>query len=150
MLTVVIKYKRKHDADWQTVTLPYDAYFESDQDDPLNVDSVPIHDHAIDYLSDLPASEIQATKLDISDTDNNLSISITETFWNNFNNRVIERVDFGFQETYNEIIIQSRTQEEPVVTEVIRLVRQQGVLTAVYHGFISDNPDGSQSEHMVF
>jgi hypothetical protein len=150
MITINIKYKLKRDNNFNTITLLPEDYFLPDEDGIIRFDSVPINDHAIDYLNNIFDSEIQTTIIQITDNEVIQSIDIRETFWNSSKNRVIERIDSKFAVIYNEIIVQSVLQCNPSVTEVIRLIRDNKIgLTPVYHGFITDNDDGSQSEQKV-
>jgi len=150
MVNIAISYKLVHDNNWITITLSPDDYFLPDQEDDISIDSIPAYDHAIDYLVNISYLEIKSTLINLSDNESNQSITITETFWNTFKNRIIERIDSGLSVTYNEIIVQSIINDHPNVTEVIRFVREDnGCLTPVYHGLITDNADGSQSENKV-
>jgi len=65
----------------------------------VSIDSVPIYDHAIDYLTDIADAAIQGTIITISDIAKSTIITITEAFWSDLKNRVIERVDSGLSVT---------------------------------------------------
>jgi len=88
------------------------------------------------------------TKLTLSDKAQKAERVIRETFWNDGQNRVIEREDGSFA-PYWEAIVETKISEFPPVWEVLRLGRRQGILIPWYHGFIRDNEDGSQTETKV-
>ncbi|MCE5199170.1 MAG: hypothetical protein ABFD54_16235 [Armatimonadota bacterium] len=143
MITVKIEYMPVGDTDWKIIDISPEIYFIEDEK-PFNVESIPQYDHAIDYLCDSSKLNIRITRIRIQDDIGN-SIEITETFWDKQRNRVIERVDSGCS-PYQEIILDLRV---PDHHEIMRLVREDGYLTPVYHGIIVDNPDGSNTERKI-
>lgn len=126
-----------------------DEYFLAEPGLEMNWDQgVPIHDHAIDYLPE-PAESIEWTRLVVDDQARNRHLEITETFWNGGLNRVIERLDSG-SDSYNEIILDMRAPGTSGTSqEIVRLVRRDGRLEPCYHGFLTLNEDGAETERVV-
>jgi hypothetical protein len=75
-------------------------------------------------------------------------ISIIERFWNHGKNRLIERTETG-PNPYWEMILEIQANQKPPLWEIIRLGRENGIVTPSYHGLIQDNDDGSQTETVI-
>lgn len=145
---VTIEYSRVGETDWLKRRLRADEYFEIPPDGaPIDIDSVPLHSHAVDYL-DLEPCDVRVVRLVISGSPNGSSRTITETFWNEGKCRVTERADAGVH-SYWELIIESRVTDEPPEWDILRFVRKEGVLVPIYHAIIRENADGSQEENSV-
>lgn len=145
---VTLKYKTlSSNADWQFVELAPQEYFDLEPDEAVEIDSIPEYNHAIDYLG-LDSSEIDTTVLILTDEEREARRAITETFWNNGQNRLIERVDSG-RDPYWEMILEVQTSNIPPTWEVLRVCREDGAMKPIYHAFIRDNHDGSQIETRV-
>lgn len=153
MISISISYKFVSDAMWQSFDLSEAAYFDIDSADsePLDVESIPKYDDVLDYLfiriGD-DANKVTSAKIVITDSITDAKVELLTTYWNDQRNRIVESVVFGSR-NYYELIISSEISEFPCETEITRLIRKEGVLVPVYHGFIKDNPDGSQSERKV-
>jgi hypothetical protein len=144
-IQITIEHKKVGDTEWTVRHLTPDEYFEVSSDgDPITVNSVPRHDHGIDYLGFEPR-DIHTVRLIISDLSTGSVRTITETFWNKGKNRSIERVDTG-SEPYWELIVESLIFDAPPSWDILRVVRRDGVLEPVYHSLIRENDDGSQEE----
>jgi hypothetical protein len=144
-IQITIEYKKVGDTEWTVRHLTPDEYFEVSPDgDPITVDSVPRHDHGIDYLG-LEPRDVHAVRLIISGLSTGSGRTIAETFWNKGRCRAIERVDTG-SEPYWELMVESRISDAPPSWDILRVVRREGVLEPVYHGIIRENDDGSQEE----
>lgn len=67
---------------------------------------------------------------------------ITERFWNNRQNTIIERIDMDlskFQIIYNEIIIETLIKVNPNKWEILRMERKEQIMQPIFHSFIEDN-----------
>ncbi len=144
---VMLKYKTFSQADWQFIELAPQEYFDLEPNEEVEIDSIPEYNHAIDYLA-LDSSEIETTVLILTDEEQQARRAITETFWNNGQNRLIERVDSGC-DPYWEMILEVQTAHTPPTWEVLRVCREDGAMKPIYHAFIRDNHDGSQLETRI-
>jgi len=144
---VTLKYKTLSNADWQFIELAAQEYFDLEPDEEVEIDSIPEYNHAIDYLA-LDSSQIETTMLILTDEERQARRAITETFWNNGQNRLIERVDSG-SAPYWEMILEVQTGQAPPIWEVLRVCREDGAMKPIYHAFIRDNHDGSQFETRI-
>jgi hypothetical protein len=146
-LAITVNYLLIDSDSWQTRTLDVGHYFDLEPDEPVDLDSCPQHNHAIDYL-DLYPEQVQSTHLTLVNLKTHDQRVIVEKFWNQGKNRIIERTDLG-QTPYSETILEIQISETPLVWEVLRLSRDNGSLTPLYHAFLQDNTDGSQTETIV-
>ncbi|EGO63792.1 hypothetical protein [Acetonema longum] len=153
MIDIIIQFQEEGDLDWKAIELTPEDYFDLnylDQNEILEIDSIPVYNHAIDYLKNLQkcVNKVISTKITIQEADK--QISITEYYWNNQQNSIVERIDYIRSEKVLELIITSvKVKNDPVVWEIIRFVRIDGILVPQLHSFITDNPDGSQSEEKI-
>src|SRR5262249_33848733 len=113
------------------------------------LDSVPKYNHAVDYL-DIDRRLIRNTIIKLRDSQTTATLTITETFWNEGKNRIIERTDTGPGGEYWEVIVDTQAQDQSPIVEILRFGRQDGLITPWYHGFIARNQDGSETETKVY
>jgi hypothetical protein len=146
-IQVTIDYKLINSDRWESVEISPDVYFELDPGEEIELNSIPRYNHAIQYLNLAPKT-ILITKLTLVDKLRNNERLIVETFWNNGENRVIERIDRD-SHPYWEMILESKISNSPPLWEILRLGRQDGCLTRLYHGFIQESNDGSQTETLI-
>lgn len=142
-IKIQINFLEKGQNVWQCFALEPDAYFDED-DAPFSWDSVPRYNHAVDYL-DNPSASLQATKLVIEVAEVH-KVLITETFWNNGRNRLIERIDEDNGVCEREVIIKLLQSDDPETWEIIRCHQTNGFFNINYHGLIATNSDGTESE----
>jgi hypothetical protein len=145
-ILIELAHKRRDRPDWQSTSMRPEEYFDLEPGEAPSVGSVTRRNHAIDYLG-VDASLVEATRIRITDSTSNASRTITETFWNEGRSRVIERRDTPGE--YWELIFETPVSAQPSVWEILRLGRREGLLVPYYHGFVTDNPDGSQTELRV-
>ena len=143
-MQITLEYKLVNSDAWETVRLASDDFFELEPGEQATIDSVPKHNHGVDYLA-LEPPTVRTTRITIIDDVKKSNRVICETFWNNGQNRVIERTDHGVSE-YWEMIIRTRIRENPLTWDILRMGRQDGILVPFYHGIIQRNPDGSETE----
>jgi hypothetical protein len=146
-IDITIDFKRTNSTDWESVRLTPEEFFELEPGETPGLDSVPAHDHAVQYLQFDPR-RVRTTRLSIRDPARNDERRIIETFWNDGQNRVIERIDTGAAPHW-EMILEMHVGEGPTVWEIVRLGREGDVLVPLHHGHITDNQDGSQTETQV-
>lgn len=147
-VSVNIKYKLIHEQFWVNIDLEPQEYFELEEHEEIEVDSIPLFNHALDYIK-TDKDRVEITQILIHDSVKQAQIIITETFWGNQNNRIIERIDTGTNEEGELIIVESKIKDIPLVYEIIRFNRKEGILVPEYHGFITQNADGSESEEKI-
>ncbi len=146
-LRIAIGYKTSESDAWVSVVLSPEEYFDIEPDEVVGLNSVPKHNHGIDYLA-LDRLSVTTTKITLTDLRSGSSRVMQESFWNNGQNRVIERTDSGDDE-YWEMILDTHPDGSPLQREILRLVRRDGVVTPIYHGFFRQNQDGSKSETKI-
>lgn len=144
-VSVNIKYKLVNEQSWVNLAISPQEYFDLEEHEKIEVDSIPIYNHALDYINK-NKKEIEITQIAIYDHIKHARIIITETFWDNQNNRIIERIDTGKADEGELIIVESKIRDNPLVYEIIRFNRKDEILIPEYHGFITQNSDGSQTE----
>ncbi len=143
-IKITISYKLNHSNYWEYISLNPHDYFDLEPDEKITLDCIPQYNHAIDYLN-IDRTEISATKLSIIDENIENKSVIIEKFWHEGKNRLIERQDFG-DSPYWEMILEQELSQNPAVWEVMRLGKEDEVIVLLYHGFLQDNDDGSQTE----
>ena len=127
-----------------------EVFFDLDPGELAEIDSVPKHNHAIEYL-DADPGKIQHTVLAIANTETGASKVISETFWNGGKNRIIETNEKDDDARGNsELIVETAVNDQPLVTEIVRASRQEGPWALAYHVFIRRNPDGTEMEEKVY
>jgi hypothetical protein len=147
-ISVSLEYRTKESLTWKSIALSPEEYFDLEQNETVSWDSVPRHNHASDYLN-VELAIIRNTRLTVVDAQAKLTQQITEAFWKGGTNRVVERTDNGPDGDYWELIVEVRVSDEPVVWEILRLDRLNGVIAPNYHGFIQLRDDGSEKETKV-
>ncbi len=144
-ISIEIHYKRLNDTSWNKIILPPDIYFDLDEDEKAEVDSVPDYSNPLNYI-DRETNDIINIKILINDFKNNAWRTISYTYWNDQKSFIAERIDYINKTTKTEIIISADIQQDPRITDIIRAIRKDGMLFPIYHGVIKDNPDVSQQE----
>lgn len=147
-ILVKIKYKLFEKETWQTLILSTKEYFDLEEGEQIEVNSVPFFNHAIDYIKQ-DKEKIEITKIIIEEKDSNKQLIISEVFWNDQNNRIIERTYSNTNIIEQLLITETQIQQNPLVYEIIRATRKDGVLFPEYHGFITEQKDGSQTENRL-
>jgi hypothetical protein len=149
-IAISITYKPIDRPAWQTMHFTPETFFDLDPGERAEIDSVPRHSHAIDYIGAEPG-EIQHTVLAITNVETGAGRRISETFWNGGKNRIIEthEKEKGVAGT-SELIVETAVSDQPQVTEIVRASRQEGPWALAYHVFIRKNPDGTEMEEKVY
>ncbi|MGD2180945.1 hypothetical protein [Lusitaniella coriacea] len=143
-----MKYKIFENPEWKTVKFSESEYFDLDSDEEAEWDSVPWHNDLRDYL-DLEKISIQYVEAVIVDSISGISKSLKSTFWNEGDNEICEVVVSG-KTSYHETIISVKTQEAPIVFEILRFHHDNNFPVLSYHGFFKRNEDGSEEERIVY
>jgi hypothetical protein len=145
VIEVKIEYLEKNSSIWKYIEMLPEDYFD---DDDLSWNSVPLHSHAVDYLT-IENHEIQATKLFIFDSKNRAVRKITEFFWNNGKNRLTERFDEVQSLEEKEVITEILISENPEVWQILRCSYEDNFLKPNYHGFITVDGQGNEFENKL-
>ena len=140
MKNINFKYMTAQSIEFQTLNISIEDYFELDKDEICEIDSVPRFLHFHDYI-DIKIEDLLFIHVIIEIEDKKREFK--QSFWNQGNNFIIERIDTG-DIPYKEIIICSDIKEGE--SEIIRFTFHDSQILPVYHGFISTNSDGTQSE----
>jgi len=151
------KYKFNYSDEWLKKNITLNEYFDLsllDEGEQLEVFSLPLYDYPIDYI-DCERQKILQISVDITDKVKNCKLHLFQTFWNNQENWLIERIDkIDDCEKYHELIISTvlpreiSNNSEPDY-EIMRFLKKDNDIKCSYHGIIRDNTDGSQSEIRV-
>lgn len=154
MIAVSVSYRLSGSSSWRTVDVPHSDYFDLsclDELESLEVDSVPLHDDVLDYVAEIDeeaVTRVEAARITIQAIDTGVVLKFSTTFWNGQRNRITERVHSQQVDDY-ELVIVTTVSETPPTTEILRIIRRNGILVPVLHSHIIDNPDGSETEQMV-
>ncbi len=148
IVLINIQYKLEGQDIWMGFNLPPHQYFDLDDGEDIEFDSIPMYEHAIDYIKD-NVEKVVATKITISNEGKRSKRIITTTYWNEQKNSITERVDLSEGNMENEIIIETRISDTPSIYEIMRVIRRDDTLVPIYHGFITDCEDGSQQEEKI-
>lgn len=149
-VVVRLRYRRNGSSEWHEQELPAPLYFDLDENEVAEIDSVPHRNHAIDYIDGMSPADVRATELNIEDAAIGQRRRIVESFWNGGKNRIVERTDFnGDSPTYWEIIIVALISTEPHLTEILRFTRNSGVVEVCSHVMIETLADGSERKRSV-
>lgn len=74
---------------------------------------------------------------------------ISTYYWNNQKNSLTERIDYFTDNKESEIILVLNNNEEKEISEILRIIRNEDILVPIYHGLITDNKDGYQTENRI-
>ena len=155
-MRITLSYKIQASGTWIDLILGAEEYFDSqyiEPDEKLNIDSLPLYDHGIDYIEIPDKQRITNTRLTITNAETHRSKTITETYWNSQKNSMVEVRDIGCSGNtdYYEIILTSLVSDSPAedIWEIIRFSRNDGILTPTLHTFITENDQGFVSERML-
>ncbi|MBK8252206.1 MAG: hypothetical protein IPK82_06005 [Polyangiaceae bacterium] len=143
-LCVEIIYRLRGDPTWHAHRVnPVDYFEPAGPEGHLEVDSVPRYDHAVQFLQ-LDTKEVDIVRV-VIDSPGIKRRTITETFWHGGTCRAIERQDSGITVDW-EMILEVLVCDHPPTWNIVRLIRADGIVVPVYHGVITKNEDGSESE----
>lgn len=157
-ITINFHYLCTDSKSWEKFPLTIDEYFnleELEPNDIVDVDSIPIHNDLLDYLPITTKAKIRKIKVELLDNMNQKKITFNQTFWNNQINWNLERKDFDrdsviYHETIISIVIPSEIASNTQNTyEILRFTHDGNGTDCIYHGYISDNIDGSQDEILI-
>ena len=139
---IAIEYQLTDSLDWHALELTPDEYFRLEPNEKVQLRSLPKYNHAFQYLS-LERDRLSGTKIVLIDKSLNVQRYIVERFWNKGQNRLLEKTDIDRQ-IYGETILEIMIGKEPPLWEIVKVMRQDGVLTSWYRGF-SPNTDEEAS-----
>jgi len=144
-----VKMQYRSNRIWQNWELKLSSYFDLSDGEIPEIDAVPMHAHAIDYID--ISSSIDATRILITDRTDQSSREITEFFWNKRQNRLIERTDRrGNSLIFWEGIIEIQVESNPPKYELVRFGRDDSLLSVLSHCLIQERVDGSEAEETIF
>jgi hypothetical protein len=109
---------------------------------PIEEYSIPKHSQPFQYL-DVSLSKLIFIKLIIQIQDEKKVLN--QTFWNNGENFMTERVDVG-KNNYRELIISTKVNGKTQEYETIRLYFSSEFIFPIHHGIISMNENGEETE----
>ncbi|MBU6951766.1 hypothetical protein [Hahella sp. HN01] len=134
-MDILLKYKLRSEDQWRSKRFSPYEYFDLEEGEAPEIDSVPHNMHAAEYL-DFPGEEVEHTLLQLVDKDETELLEIKETFWNAGENRIIEVLrTSGNEVLHNELIIQT-IKPNPANgedVETIRFNREKHCNTLNFH-----------------
>jgi hypothetical protein len=151
------KYKLFHAEEWLRKSIAVSVYFDLsslDEEEQLDIYSVPMYNNLIEYI-DCNKKDIHQIYVDIVDVLSNRKLHFFQTFWNNNENWLIERIDSVNERIeYHELIISTVLPREisnnsELDYEIMRFQKKEDDIKCLYHGVVRDNADGSQSEIII-
>lgn len=155
-IKISIFYQIQNENTWYEVSIKPQDYYDTnycDEDEEIDIDSLPLYDHAISYISLENKSIIKNTKLYIIDETTNEQIIIKEAYWNFQKNSMVERIDLDTNENISnhEIIITTLVQEdiEKKVWEIMRFSKVKEMFNPVFHSFITEDEEKLISEEII-
>jgi hypothetical protein len=123
------------------ISLSPEEYFDMEyieEGEELEADSVAKYWNTIDYIDNDIRSKVNFTKLEIFDNSRDFLYTVMDTYWNEQNYLVRERIDYLRGQKCYHIIIISLTRDDPAVYEIIRLEEMGGEFKPISHT-ISDS-----------
>ena len=75
---------------------------------------------------------------------------ISETFWNDGKNRIIEVSESGDRAPRSELIVETRVNENPILIEIVRAWKDNAYWKMAFHVFIEGDPNGAETETQVY
>lgn len=121
---IFLEYKLINSSQWHCVEMSPEDYFDLDPDEEIEWNCIPEYEHGIDYLN-IDRASILSTKITIIDPKVEVTKIITETFWNQGQNRIIERIDRGTEVSYFLTIVDIKLQDDPPIYEILRFERDE-------------------------
>ncbi|WP_330203440.1 hypothetical protein [Cyanobacterium sp. Dongsha4] len=153
-ITIEIQYLLKNNQELQSYQLNPHEYFDLEENEIIDINSCPKYSHGEEYLKqnkDFIIDDLLFTKILLTDLKNKEYRQITERFWNNRQNKIIERIDMDlskFQIIYNEIIIETLINVNPNKWEILRMERKEQIMQPIFHSFIEENL-GQENEQEI-
>jgi hypothetical protein len=153
-IDIEFKYRMSGVEEWLIKSIAVEEYFdfsELEEDELLEVDSLTIYDDLIEYIED-ERRQVSQIIIIITDKIKNKKRQFNQTFWNDQNNYILERIDHaGAVVDYHEFIIETLLPQKTTGNiendyEIIRFSPGEEGPKCWLHSIIHDNADGSQSE----
>lgn len=157
-ITIEIQYLAKNSQQLNSFLLSPNEYFDLEKNEAIELDCCPKYNHARDYLNNNIMSnsnliqDLLFTKILLTDLTQKQHRQITERFWNNGNNKIIERIDMDLTKfiiIYNELIIETLINNSPPKWEIMRLNKEEGIMQPIFHSFIEDYDNNKQIENQI-
>jgi hypothetical protein len=115
-----------------------------DDGEELETDSVALYWNNIDYLDNKIKHKVSFIKVDISNNKNFTRTITTDSYWNNQNYLIRERIDYSHdKEVYHTVIISLTRTEDRSIYEIIRLEKQNEILKPIHHSITKEGFDGN-------
>ncbi|MEL7079105.1 MAG: hypothetical protein AAGM46_24680 [Cyanobacteria bacterium J06582_2] len=147
-LTITIRYKLTNSLEWHIVSFTPEEYYDLDYNEKAEWDSIPLWNDTLDYL-DIDKILVEYIETTIIDTEADIIQIFAESFWNKGKNRITETIVSGSR-SWKETIVEINLVDKPLTYEILRYNRMDSFAKLSYHGLITDNDDGSQSEQVIY
>jgi hypothetical protein len=150
-VNIEIEYLIRSSKKWKSLDLVPEEYFdlEYNEDTAFDVDSLPKYDDVNQYLK-VENQNLECTFVTLENIASKAKRTIKTTFWNEGENQFTEVKQSKDNQSHHEIIYSAQVKKNPIVYEILRCTNKGDIFYPTYHGFITDNPDGTQSEEKIF
>lgn len=142
MKKVIVEYFKKGQSEMESKEIPIEEYFDPcEPGKNLHLDSAPRFLQPYEYVTSNTRLLIFVNLKIIFETE---SIEFKQTFWNDGENSITERIDNGRKDC-STIIINSKIAQHEALYEVMRFVSRDNKIFPVSHSYIEVNPNGTET-----
>ncbi|MGM9681017.1 MAG: hypothetical protein ACI3XR_05880 [Eubacteriales bacterium] len=150
-IRIQLDYLCDRNTEWKTVRMTPDRYFDLSENEPIDIDSVPLHAELLDYIPD--SETVSKITLSIRNIRKHTELRLNASFWNHQRCRIIRRREFRKnKEIYNEFIYEASLPDiggNPAKYDICRFTVEGNSIDCVYNGIITVNDNGSESENRI-
>jgi len=123
--------------------ISFEEYFDLEENELVEINSIPKFSQPYQYLNiDLKELLLIIASIEV----NNETRILKQTFWNNGNNILTERIDIGI-ENYKEMILSFKIDEKKNIYETLRLFLGDKFTVPTYHSLIHSDGNGEDIEN---
>lgn len=142
MDTIIIEYLTKHQSNFTKQEIFYEDYFDLEKDEQVEIDAVPKYPQPFQYLN-IDINDLVFVKLHLEI--GNSKRTFNQTFWNNGDNFLTERINAG-EVSYKEVILSVKMPGTNDIYETLRLYFGQSFIVPVHHGLVHVDHNGVEVE----
>lgn len=152
-IKIKLAYLRGQNDGWKTVEMTPEQYFDLSDGEPVDIDCVPQHSELLDYIPD--NHTVSKISLRIKNVRKRTELRVNISLWNHQRCRLVNRQEFRKKKMiHNEFIYESSLNlpnscNHSAIYDICRFTVEGDLMDCVYHGIITDNDDGSESEYRV-
>ena len=140
-MKIDFKYFTKKDFAWKKLEITAEEYFDLEEGEECTTESITQHLNLHQYLN-IPLEELLFIHVITENSDSKRELK--QTFWDNGNNSVIERLDSG-SKSFKEIIITLLRENKE---EIIRMASIESQVIPLYHALFTDLGEAESEEKL--